>query len=83
MKLLYFAWVREKIGKAEEQVTLPENIITINDLINWLIAKGPEYKAAFAEREIIRTALDQTHTNHETRIGEAKELAFFPPVTGG
>jgi len=83
VKLLYFAWVREKTGRGEETVELPGDVRTVSDLIGWLKARGPEYEAAFDKADIIRTAVDQTHVNHDTSIAEAREIAFFPPVTGG
>lgn len=83
MKLLYFAWVREKTGRGEETVELPGDVRTVSDLIGWLRARGPEYEAAFDKADVIRTAVDQTHVNHDTPIAEAREIAFFPPVTGG
>ncbi len=83
MKLFYFAWVREKIGKSEEEIDLPENIATIADLINWLVERGPEYKEAFAAKSTINAAIDQTHVSHNTPLENANEIAFFPPVTGG
>ncbi len=83
MKLLYFAWVREKTGVGSEDVTLPENIQTISQLIDWLISRGPEFEAAFAKRKVIRTAINQEHVRHDASILKATEIAFFPPVTGG
>jgi sulfur-carrier protein len=81
--LRYFAWVRERVGHAEEQVELPSHVATIADLIGWLKTRGPEYEHAFARPEVIRAALDQMHVKPQAAIGEAKEIAFFPPVTGG
>jgi sulfur-carrier protein len=81
--LRYFAWVREKIGRNEESVTLPTDVATIADLIAWLQTLGPEYQAAFANPSVIRAAIDQTHVQASTAIGNAREIAFFPPVTGG
>src|SRR5690606_14875467 len=83
IKLLYFAWVREKVGRSEEQVELPPNIETIADLIAWVKTRGPEYAAAFERSDVIRAAIDQRHARHTERIDEAREIAFFPPVTGG
>lgn len=83
VKLLYFAWVREKTGRGEETVDLPDDVKTVSDLIGWLKGRGPEYEAAFEKSEVIRAAVDQTHVNHNTPISEAREIAFFPPVTGG
>lgn len=83
MKLLYFAWVREKAGIAEENVDLPPEARTVADVIAWLKTRGPEFASAFERGEIIRAAIDQTHVKHNAPIGGAREIAFFPPVTGG
>ncbi len=83
MKLLYFAWVREKTGIGTEDVDLPESVQTISELIDWLIARGPQFEAAFSKRDVIRAAIDQTHVKHDAFIKKAREIAFFPPVTGG
>ena len=83
VNLLYFAWVREKIGKASETVDLPAGITTIADLVTWLRARGPEYAEAFAKPEVVRAAIDRTHVKPSAEIGVAREIAFFPPVTGG
>ena len=83
IKLRYFAWVREKVGLAEEEVCLPADVVTVAELMNWLQARGETYQAAFAKPEIIRAALDQTHARADAPIGGAREVAFFPPVTGG
>ena len=83
VKLLYFAWVREKIGRAEELVEVPADVETVAGLISWLRASGEEYDSAFAQPETIRAAIDQTHVNHDAAITGAREVAFFPPVTGG
>jgi molybdopterin synthase sulfur carrier subunit len=83
VKLLYFAWVREKIGRSEENVVLPGFVQTVGDLLSWQKSRGPEYADAFARAEIIRTALDRAHAKPSTQIAGAGEIAFFPPVTGG
>ncbi len=83
VKIIYFAWVRERIGKAEETVELPAGIATISDLVGWLRARGPEYAYAFAKPEVVRAAIDQTHVKPAASIAGAREIAFFPPVTGG
>ncbi len=83
MRLLYFAWVKEKVGRAAEDVELPSDIATVGELIAWLKSRGPEYAHAFERSEVIRAALDQSHVRHDARIGAAREIAFFPPVTGG
>lgn len=81
--LRYFAWVREKVGMAEEQVTLPADIATIGELVGWLQQRGDTYAAAFAKPDVIRAAIDQTHVRADAAIADAREIAFFPPVTGG
>ena len=81
--LRYFAWVREKTGRGEERVTLPDSVTTIAALIVWLKARGPEYEAAFASAGVIRAAIDHVHVPPTAAIAGAKEIAFFPPVTGG
>lgn len=83
IKLVYFAWVRERIGKSQEEIELPETIVTISDLIAHLCTLDEGYAAAFQEPRVIRAALDKTHTLHDEAIGDAKEIAFFPPMTGG
>lgn len=83
MRLLYFAWVREKTGIDAEDVELPPGIATIAELIAWLRARGPEFDAAFARPEVVSAAIDRTHVRHDAKLGGATEIAFFPPVTGG
>jgi molybdopterin synthase sulfur carrier subunit len=83
LRLLYFAWVKEKTGVAAEDVTLPDSVATVAELIAWLKTRGPEFANAFDQAEVIRTAMDQAHVQHDARIGDAREIAFFPPVTGG
>ena len=83
INLLYFAWVREKVGKSAETVELPASVATIADLVSWLIARGPEYAEAFARPDVVRAAIDRTHVKPAAVIGDAREIAFFPPVTGG
>lgn len=83
MKLRYFAWVRERVGKPEEDVELPAGIHTVEELMAWLSARGEEYAYAFENRRVIRAAIDKTHVRPETAIAGAREIAFFPPMTGG
>jgi molybdopterin synthase sulfur carrier subunit len=83
MKLLYFAWVRERIGKEQEVVELPGNVTTIGDLVSWLAARGDEYAHAFANPKVVRAAIDRRHVKPETPLAGAREIAFFPPMTGG
>ena len=83
MRLLYFAWVKEKVGVAAEDVSLPPEVATVAELMIWLKSRGPEFANAFDRSEVIRAAIDQSHVRHDARIGGAREIAFFPPVTGG
>lgn len=83
MKVLYFAWVRERIGKAEENVDPPASVRTVSDLMQWLVARGEEYANAFATPRVIRAAIDHTHVKPDAAIAGAREIAFFPPMTGG
>ena len=83
VRLLYFAWVRERIGRAEEVVSVPEGIATVAELMDWLRHRGPEFAAAFADPKVIRAAIDQAHVKPGAPIAGAREIAFFPPMTGG
>ena len=83
MQVHYFAWVRQRTGISSEEVSLPDGVRTIADMIVWLKARGPEFEAAFENASIIRAAVDQTHAPHDADITAAREVAFFPPVTGG
>jgi molybdopterin synthase sulfur carrier subunit len=82
-KLLYFAWVRERVGVAEEEVILPEELRTVADLLDWLAARSPGHAAALADRRAIRVGVDQDFAQGDTPIMAAREIAIFPPVTGG
>jgi molybdopterin synthase sulfur carrier subunit len=83
VKLVYFAWVRERIGRNEEEVELPAGIATVADLVRWLKARGEEYEYAFENEGVVRAAVDKTHVKPEASIAGAREIAFFPPMTGG
>jgi molybdopterin synthase sulfur carrier subunit len=83
VKLLYFAWVRERVGKPQEDVELPASVATVGDLMAWLAKRGDEYAHAFENPKIIRAAIDRAHVRPDTTIAGAREIAFFPPMTGG
>jgi molybdopterin synthase sulfur carrier subunit len=83
MRVLYFAWVKEKAGIAAEDIDPPAGVATVAELIDWLKARGPEFENAFARSEVIRAAIDRSHVRHDAKIAGAREIAFFPPVTGG
>lgn len=83
MRLLYFAWVRERVGKAEEQVDPPAGVATVGELMAWLAQRGEQYAHAFENAKIIRAAVDHRHVPADAAIAGASEIAFFPPMTGG
>jgi len=83
LDLLYFAWVRERIGCDGERVEPPAEVATVADLIGWLAARGGGYAEAFAEPAKIRAAIDQSFARGDAAIAGAREIALFPPVTGG
>jgi len=83
LKIVYFAWVRERLGRMEEQVTLPANIITIDDLLDDMGGKDNAFAEVLADKGKLRFALNQEFVKPDTEIGDANELAIFPPVTGG
>ncbi|KQT51032.1 molybdopterin synthase sulfur carrier subunit [Aureimonas sp. Leaf454] len=83
MKLVYFAWVRERIGISEEEVVLPAGVHTVDDLLHWLRGRGDGYAEALQAPEVIRVAIDQEHVEHSETIDAAHEIALFPPMTGG
>ncbi len=83
VRLVYFAWVRERVGIPEETVEIPAGLATVLDLVCWLKARGENYATAFADEKILRAALDHVHAKPHSPLGEAREIAFFPPMTGG
>jgi len=83
IKLRYFAWVRERIGKPDEDVEIPSGIATVGELMTWLAGRGEEYAYAFENPKVIRAAIDRSHVKPQAEIAGAREIAFFPPMTGG
>jgi molybdopterin synthase sulfur carrier subunit len=83
VKILYFAWLRERVGHGEEDVVLPVDVASVADLIGWLRTKSPGHEHALAQGRVVRCAVDQSFATPETSIIGAREIAFFPPVTGG
>lgn len=79
----YFAWVRERVGHAEEEVAVPADVATVGELARWLAKRGPGYAEAFRRADVVRAALDQVHVKPSAPLAGAREVAFFPPVTGG
>jgi molybdopterin synthase sulfur carrier subunit len=83
LKLVYFAWVRERIGRTEEEIVVPGEVRTVKDLLGWLKRRGEEYEAALEHADVIRVAIDHEHADHGETIVGAREIALFPPMTGG
>ena len=83
MKLIYFAWVRERVGKSEEDLDPPPEVTTVAELVEWLKGRGEGYAYAFEKAASVRAALDKIHARPSAPIAGAKEIAFFPPMTGG
>ncbi len=83
MRALYFAWVRERIGVAEEELSPPGDVRTVAELMAWLAGRSEAHAHAFDNPAVIRAALDRTHVKHDAPIAGAREVAFFPPMTGG
>ena len=83
VRILYFAWVRERVGKSEEELDLPPEVATVAELMQWLADRGEEYAYAFANPRVIRAARDRAHVKPDAAIAGATEIAFFPPMTGG
>ena len=83
MIIKYFSWIREHVGKSDEEINLPESVVTIDDLINYLISVNEVYKIAFLKRDLIKIAVNKSYSSAGTKINDKDEIAFFPPVTGG
>jgi sulfur-carrier protein len=83
VKLVYFAWVRERIGMAEEEIEIPPSVVTVRDLATWLAGRGETYAHAFENPAVVRAALDRRHVKPDAPLAGAREVAFFPPMTGG
>ena len=83
MKVRYFAWVRERVGKPDETIEPPPGIKTVGELMTWLAGRGEEYAYAFDNPKVIRAAIDRSHVKADASIAGAREIAFFPPMTGG
>lgn len=83
MKILYFSWIKERVGMGEEDIDLPADIRTVSDLLDWLKTRNEMFDAVLEHRDIVRVAIDQQHAEHDQPIGQAREIALFPPMTGG
>ena len=83
MKILYFAWLRERVGLAEEELEPPPEVATVTDLARWLAGRDEAHAHAFENPAIVRAALDRRHVKGDAPLGGARQVAFFPPMTGG
>ncbi len=83
MKILYFSWIRERVGMSDETIELPATVVTVDDFLGWLKTRGEEFDAVLEYPELVRVAVNQQHTEHDQPIGDAHEIALFPPMTGG
>jgi len=83
VRVIYFAWVRERVGLSDEHLSLPDNVRTAGDLITWLSGRGDNYAYALESPSTIRVAVDQLHIEQDELLGAAREIALFPPMTGG
>ena len=83
MVIKYFSWIKEHIGKSEEQISLPHHITSVNQLINYLNEIDEKYNLIFEKKELIKIAVNKTYSSFDTNISDNDEIAFFPPVTGG
>ncbi len=83
MKVLYFAWLRQRIGVGEEVIDPPQGVETPRALVDWLVTRGDGYQKAFADTTSIKVAVNQEFADFDAAIAPGDEVAFFPPVTGG
>jgi sulfur-carrier protein len=83
MRLLYFAWLRAKIGMPEERIDLPSGVTTVATLLDWLRARGPGFAEALKDTKIVRVAVNQEYVGWDHPVRPDDEVALFPPVTGG
>lgn len=83
MHILYFAWLKDRTGIAEERLDPPETVGTVGELVDWLRSRGPGYEAAFENIGIVRAAVNQDFADLDAAVKSGDEIAFFPPVTGG
>lgn len=83
MKILYFAWLRERLNRGEEQVSPPAEVATVADLIDWLAGRDEAFAHAVEKRSLIKAAVDARLVQHDAPIAGAHVVALFPPMTGG
>jgi len=83
LKILYFAWIRSRIGLSEETVDLPDGVSKAGELIDWLRGRGPEYADALRDTSVVRIAVNEEYASLDAPVAPGDEVALFPPVTGG
>jgi len=83
MKILWFAWLRTRVGHAQETLEKPAEIATVSDLLDWLAARSPGHAQALAARDVVRVAVNQSYVKLDHPVADSDEIALFPPVTGG
>ena len=83
MKILYFAWIRSKIGMSEEIVDIPDDVSTVRKLLDWLRQRGPQHADALQDETVVRVAVNEEYASLDALVSNGDEVAFFPPVTGG
>lgn len=84
VKLVYFSWIRERVGMSDETINLPADVTTIDALFGWLRSRGEEFEAFLEQPDVVRVALDQEHVgDRNTSIAGVREIALFPQMTGG
>ena len=83
MIIKYFSWIKEHVGKSEEQIELPDHINNVNELINYLNELDKKYSLILEKKKLIKIAVNKTYSSFDTKISDSDEIAFFPPVTGG
>ena len=83
MKITYFAWLREKVGLDEEEVTLPPDVTTVGKLINWLAGRSPQFEDAFEFVEVAKVVVNQTYVDNDQPVKNEDEVIFIPPIAGG
>jgi molybdopterin synthase sulfur carrier subunit len=83
MKIKYFAWLRDKLGCEEEEITLPCEVTNVGQLIDWLSSRGPLYEEAFEFIEVSKVAVNEVHATNDKAVNDDDEVAFIPPIAGG